>query len=216
MTDVEFDRQVATLLAKGYPREAGMTEEAFVELLEPLRADVRAASASMAEPTRGRAPFVVVVTKHVVPADRAMPLTALNGKPGFVSADTSDIHSFEAIDTVTLPAKHAYVVLDVDRGAEHRNVRPDDALAAITAAGRTPITVDEGIAFLTQFPDALEKNHCFSLVASRCGDRRVPALWISKGAPKLGWCWAGNPHTWLGSASCAGRIAATSGASVRA
>nr|WP_241825441.1 DUF5701 family protein [Micromonospora sp. CB01531] len=21
------------------------------------------------------------------------------------------------------------------------------------------------------------------------------------GAPKLGWCWYGNPHTWLGSAT---------------
>jgi hypothetical protein len=41
------------------------------------------------------------------------------------------------------------------------------------------------------------------------GDRRVPALWISGGAPKLGWCWAGNPHTWLGSASCATRLGPT-------
>ncbi|WFF07707.1 DUF5701 family protein [Micromonospora sp. WMMD1076] len=29
----------------------------------------------------------------------------------------------------------------------------------------------------------------------------MPALWISQGAPKLGWCWFGNPHTWLGSAT---------------
>ncbi|MCY7343584.1 MAG: DUF5701 family protein [Pseudonocardia sp.] len=27
---------------------------------------------------------------------------------------------------------------------------------------------------------SLEKNHCFSLAASRCGDRRVPALWMSR------------------------------------
>jgi hypothetical protein len=75
----------------------------------------------------------------------------------------------------------------------------------ITGQRRTPLTVDEGIAFVTQFPGALEKNKCFSLVGARCGDRRVPTLWISQGAPKLGWCWAGNPHTWLDSASCAGR-----------
>ena len=36
----------------------------------------------------------------------------------------------------------------------------------------------------------------------------VPAIWISNRAPKLGWCWAGNPHTWLGSASCSDRAAA--------
>ncbi|WIM72923.1 DUF5701 family protein [Corynebacterium suedekumii] len=42
-------------------------------------------------------------------------------------------------------------------------------------------------------------------------DSRTPALWISsgtgrdgaehRGAPKLGWCWWRNRHTWLGIAS---------------
>ncbi|HZI97726.1 MAG TPA: DUF5701 family protein, partial [Actinomycetales bacterium] len=62
---------------------------------------------------------------------------------------------------------------------------------------------------------SLERNRCFMLAGSRCGDRRVPALWISsgtgkdgtanRGAPKLGWCWAGNRHTWLGHASAGSR-----------
>ena len=206
--DAEFDRQVGALLGKGYPREAGVTEEAFVGLIEPLRAEVLARSSQLRPPSRNRVPFVVVVTKHVVPAERTMPMTRLGSKPGFVSPDTADIHRFEAIEGVDVPDKHAYLVVDIERGDEYRNVRPDDALTAITARGRTPLTVDEGIAFVSAFPESLEKNHCFSLVASRCGDRRVPALWISKGAPKLGWCWAGNPHTWLGSASCSGRVAA--------
>ena len=88
--------------------------------------------------------------------------------------------------------------------------------------GRTPLTVHEGICWLLQEPAALERNHCFMVVGSRRRqgarlDRRVPALWISggserdggrarRGAPKLGWCWAGNRHTWLGFASAAGRI----------
>ena len=72
-----------------------------------------------------------------------------------------------------------------------------------------PLTIDEGIAILTHHPDFLQKNNCFSLLASRCGDQRVPAMWISGGAPRLGWCWAGNPHTWLGSASCRSRIGPT-------
>jgi hypothetical protein len=52
----------------------------------------------------------------------------------------------------------------------------------------------------------LEKNSCFTLAGSRRHDRRVPAMWISERAPKLGWCWDGNPHTWLGVASAAGRL----------
>lgn len=201
----EFDRQLGTLLDKGYPRESGLTEGELTGLLEPLRGPVLTRSEGMVAPSRERVPFVLVVTKHVVPADRAMPLTQLRGRPGIVSADTADIHRFEAIDTVGIPDNQAYVVFDVDRGAEYLNVRPDDALTGLTARRRSPLTVDEGIAFVTQFPDSLEKNHCFSLAASRCGDRRVPALWISKRAPKLGWCWAGNPHTWLGTASCSVR-----------
>jgi hypothetical protein len=35
---------------------------------------------------------------------------------------------------------------------------------------------------------------------------RQVEVWISQGARKLGWCWAGNPHTWPGSASCGGRL----------
>jgi len=60
--------------------------------------------------------------------------------------------------------------------------------------------------FFDQHPELLERNHCFSLAGSRRGDRRVPALWISRNAPKLGWCWEGNPHDWLGCASAAVRV----------
>lgn len=34
--------------------------------------------------------------------------------------------------------------------------------------------------------------------------------WISANVPKLGWCWDGNPHTWLGVASATTRIDADS------
>jgi hypothetical protein len=52
----------------------------------------------------------------------------------------------------------------------------------------------------------LKTANAFSLLGSRRGDRRVPALWLSGGRPRLGWCWAGAPHFWLGSASCAERL----------
>jgi Family of unknown function (DUF5701) len=67
--------------------------------------------------------------------------------------------------------------------------------------------VAEGLALLAQHSGVLRSHNAYSVLASRCGDRRVPAFWVSKGAPRLGWCWAGNPHTWLGSASCQSRVA---------
>jgi hypothetical protein len=108
---------------------------------------------------------------------------------------------------VELPGAPAYVLTDVDLGAESRNVRPEDALADILAAGRSPLTIDEGIALILQQPEAIATNWGFSMAGARRGDQRVPAFWISDGAPKLGWCWDRNPHTWLGTASCASRVA---------
>ncbi len=105
-----------------------------------------------------------------------------------------------------MPDAAAYLLLDVERGEEFCGVRPEDALPVIQGRDRTPLTIDEGIALVTQAPEVLVKNQCFMLSGSRRDDRRVPALWISERAPKLGWCWDGNPHSWLGVAS-AGRRA---------
>jgi hypothetical protein len=139
-----------------------------------------------------------------------------DGKPGFVSADLADLDRFTPIAGLAIPAS-PYVLEDVERGDEYLNWSPDEALAAIRERGRTPLTVVEGVALLMQRPDLLEPNRCFMLLGSRCGDKRVPALWISggtgkdgrerKGAAKLGWCWAGNRHTWLGHASARARLA---------
>ncbi|GLW63470.1 hypothetical protein Arub01_17140 [Actinomadura rubrobrunea] len=210
--DAEFDRQVRTLLERGHPAAAGMTPEEFGALLEPLRAAVTARAAAMAPPEEGRVPFVLVVTREVVPPERAVALTTLAGRgaPGVVDRNFADgdLARFVPTGEAAPPDARAYALFDVDRGEEFRGAVPEDALAAIAGRGRTPLTIEEGIALITQYPAVLAKNKCFSLGGSRCGDRRVPALWISRNAPKLGWCWAGNPHTWLGMASAAARAAA--------
>lgn len=200
----EFDRQVQTLVDLGYPALTDRSEADLRELLRPLRERVLAFG-GLEVPTAERVPFVLVIGKKLVPVTQTMPLTTLANRLGCVSADTADIDRFEPIESVTIPDPSAYVVLDVDRGHDTLGVRPDDALVTLTAAARSPLTVDEGIALITQFPQALEKNHCFQLLGSRCGDRRVPGLWISDRRPKLGFCWAGNLHTWLGAASCSAR-----------
>ena len=200
----EFDRQVGTLLELRYPALAGLPAADFAALLAPLRAAAESCGGAPATPDR--VPFVVVVPAKLVPTAAAMPLTALRGRPGAVSRLLPDVERFVPTELAPAPAGEPYLMVDVDRGAEFRNRPPDAALPVITGRGRSPLTVDDGVALVTHFPSTLAKNLCFSLAGSRCGDRRVPALWISKGAPVLGWCWAGNPHTWLGVASCTGRV----------
>ena len=186
----ELDRQVGVLLERGYP--ATLPEE-----VAPLRQCLDDVDGAF-----------VLVAPLIGPA-AAMELVEREGATGFSVMDDGDLARFAPIASVQIPAGSAYLLTDVDLGAGNRNVTPSDALAAIERAGRSPLTIDEGIALVTQRPEAVARNAGFSLCGSRCGDKRVAALWISQGRPKLGWCWAGNPHTWLGSASCSRRVGKT-------
>jgi hypothetical protein len=198
----EFDRQVANLLGKGYPELAGQTEQRFLRHVWPLRAEL----GRVAVTAEGHAPFVLVVDAELAPPVEAVARLRLGDNAGFTDMTAEDLSRFGPIAGVDPPDRPVYLATDLDTGTGLLNVTPENALPVIDAAGRSPLTVSEGIALVTHRPDLLRKNACFSLLGSRCGDRRVTALWISKGRPRLGWCFAGAPHTWLGSASCGARL----------
>ncbi|MGH8902487.1 MAG: DUF5701 family protein [Egibacteraceae bacterium] len=199
----EFDRQVANLFLEGYPELAGLREDQFLRHVAPLKD--RLAGLPTTENT-SRIAFVIVVSNQLVDRAGAMSLVDLRGKRGFTRMEAEDLERFTPLEGVKLPAGAAYVVADVDTGGGTLNVAPDEAIKTICDERRSPLTIDEGIALITHYPEILEARNCFSLLGSRCGDRRVTAMWISGGSPRLGWCWAGNPHTWLGSASCGSRV----------
>ncbi|WP_369256775.1 DUF5701 family protein [Geodermatophilus amargosae] len=165
---------------------------------------------------------LLVLAPSLLPASALADLLTWRDRPVFVVADMTDLDDFGPLEDAVPPAP-AYAMGDLDRGDAYRNCTPDESLPRIRAAGRTPLTVTEGLTWLLQCPDVLERNACTMTVGSRLRrangslDARTPALWISngtgrdgrerRGAAKVGWCWAGNRHTWLGIASAAGRIA---------
>jgi Family of unknown function (DUF5701) len=149
---------------------------------------------------------VLAVSRDVVAVADAAGRVERRGRPVVLGhLEPEELDGFVPIAPVELPGAPAYVVVDVDLGEASRNVKPEDALRDILAAGRSPLTLDEGIALMLQQPEVIAPNWGFSMAGSRRGDQRVPAFWISEGRPKLGWCWDRNPHTWLGTASCARR-----------
>ena len=165
---------------------------------------------------------VLAVHPSLASARQLAPLLNHAGKEGFVVEDMTDLEQFDPVAGLLLPDAPLYLLQDIDRGDDMRNWSPDEALPAITGRRRTPLTVNEGISWLLQEPKLLQPNHCFMTIGSRKRkgtnlDPRTPAIWISGGtgrdgkhranAPKVGWCWAGNRHTWLGFASAETRHA---------
>lgn len=200
--EIEFDRQLATLLSSGYPAASGMDTEAFVRLVGPLRSRLVA----IADDDEADLPFVIVPTSGLVPPAAAIALAEHGGRRGFTRMSDEELARFIPIAGVEVPDAPIYLVSGVDVGAGSLNVTPDEALPRILAAGRSPLTIDEAVAVVTQRPRVLRERNAFSVLGSRSGDRRVTAMWVSEGSPRLGWCWAGNPHSWLGSASCRTRL----------
>jgi hypothetical protein len=198
----ELDRQIETLLTKGYPALAGLGEAAFTTLLEPLRALLPDVEVS----EEAHLPFLLVVPHTLVATVAAVERFEVRGRTGWTDM-ADEIGSYRPIEGVEVPGG-PYLLADVSTGPETLNVAPGDALPLIRATGRTPLTVDEGVALVTQLPESLTEHNAFQAVGSRTDNKRIPSFWMSKGAPRLGWCWEGNPHSWLGSASAARRLAA--------
>lgn len=203
-----FPAQVDRLVSLGYPGLAGLSEPDFRARLAPLEERVPAPSDAV-DAADGLVPWVLVVTRDLIPPEPRVPLLRLEGGrlPGVVDRNhgDGDLATYHPLPELGVPDAPAYLLLAVERGEEFCGVKPEDALPVITGRGRSPLTIDEGIALVTQAPELLVRNKCFMVSGSRRHDRRVPALWISERAPKLGWCWDGNPHTWLGVASAGAR-----------
>jgi hypothetical protein len=195
--ELEFDRQIDALVMAGLPEALDLATTCFRAAVEPLRdllPDV--------EPDATTIPFVVVVPHlPIVPVLEAVHTV---GGSGFTTMDEEDLARFRPLPELQVPAG-TYLLVDVDPGADTLNLPPARALPRLQAAARSPLTIAEGLAVLVSDPGVLRSRNCFSLLGSRADDKRVPALWVSGRRPRLGWCYQGAPHTWLGSASCAGR-----------
>ena len=109
------------------------------------------------------------------------------------------------IPTREPPEGPFYLVVEPHTGTCYINREPDVARKLIDSDERTPLTLEEGLAIATQHPDWLEIKNGFNLLGSRSADGRVPSIWMSQNAPRLGAVWPNSRHTWLGNAYCMAR-----------
>jgi hypothetical protein len=153
----------------------------------------------------GAIPFCIAMRKPPIAA--LMRQIGVRDAHGIVDMTPCQPDEFHPIEGITIPGD-LYLLIDLDTGRQRLNVTPEASLAALRAEGRTPLTLEEGVMLAFLFPVLTDKRfNAIQMTGSRrSGDQRVPSIWVSKGAPRLGWCWDRNPHTWLASASAALRI----------
>jgi hypothetical protein len=137
--DLEFDRQVDALVLAGLPAWRDLEDECFRAWLEPLR------DLLPTLPTSPGIPFVVVVPD--APPHDLLGTAQMVGGSGFTTMDDDDLDRFRPLPELDVPAS-PYLLLDVDTGVDTLGVPPTQAAEKIAAAGRTPLTVAEGLAVL--------------------------------------------------------------------
>ena len=184
MASIEANKQLERLVALGYPDVADMSEDAFRALARPL---IRA------------------LERSDLGADILIARTSIDRMAGFTTMPPRDIVSFLPTDGFEPPEGPFYLVIEPHTGTCYTNREPDVARKLIESDERLPLTLEEGLAIATQHPEWLLEKNGFNLLGSRSADGRVPSIWMSQSAPRLGAVWPNSRHTWLGNAYCIAR-----------
>lgn len=192
-----FDQQVRTLIGKGYPEVAGTDKDQFLGYVNPLRNRVHKAG----EVGEGHIPFLIVIPECLVSIPKQMSLVTLEGKTGYTPyLNLTELRNADGVETPNVP----YLIFDVENGSAMRDISPDNCVKQFAKQGRHGLTVDEGVALVTHYPETL-KDHYVDLTGSRCGSGNVPGLWLYDSRPELNYDRADSTFSYWGSASCGGR-----------
>ncbi|WEV46404.1 DUF5701 family protein [Bifidobacterium sp. ESL0690] len=193
----EAQKQLDRIVALGYPDVADMSAAAFHALARPLIDALK--DSDLGEN------ILLVPTHELVSPESLIARTSINRMAGFTTMPPRDVASFLPQDGFEPPEGPFYLVVDPHTGTAYVNREPDVARKLIDSDERMPLTLEEGLAIATQHPDWLVKKNGFNLLGSRSADGRVPSIWMSQNAPRLGSVWPTSRHTWLGNAYCQAR-----------
>lgn len=193
----EAQRQLDRIVALGYPDVADISAAAFRALAKPL---IRA----LEHNDLGEG-ILLVPTRELVSPESLISRTSINRMAGFTTMPPRDIVSFMPQDGFEPPEGPFYLVIEPHTGTAYVNREPDVARKLIDSDERLPLTLEEGLAIATQHPEWLREKNGFNLLGSRSTDGRVPSIWMSQNAPRLGSIWPNSKHTWLGNAYCLAR-----------
>ena len=211
-----FDRQVETLLLRGYHEALGMAEKDFrlwLDLLLIDRLEGRLLD-GVGETDLNSLPLLIVIPHAMLPIAEQMKLLIVAKKRGYVSLDSEKLWNPDGIGESKFP----YLICGVEDGAGNVGKVTADAAGEISRACRSGLVFEEGISLAVHFPESLI-HHAFALIGnhyqggSPCGSRGsnsspqcVPELWLGSGGPTQNYSWLNSRRDDRGVPSCARRL----------
>jgi len=151
-----FKQQVNKVIDWNFPTLAVLSQDDFMaRYLEPLWQRLK--KLPLATKAReSRIPFLLVVPHSVVPLSYQLQCVRqqLNQKrlEYIIKPEW-----FENASGVSTPDK-AYLVTDVDTGEARTNITPAKCVEKFGHEGRSALTIDEGLALITHYPEVLESH----------------------------------------------------------
>src|SRR5690349_172006 len=121
-----FDKQIDTLLQKGYPDFAKKTKKEFLEIVIPLKGVVEQLVFNDVDIESGYLPFVLVVKNTLIATENMMSAIEKDGVHGITKLYPHTSKDFQVVKEEILPESNVYLLVDIDRGKESLNVRPQD------------------------------------------------------------------------------------------
>ena len=151
-----FSKQVKTIIERKFHIAANLSETDFIndylmplkQLLVKLKVDT--------ELKENRIPILVVVPNTIVPLSYQLKTIreSINDTKLEYIMKPEWFENAKGVSTPDQP----YLLIDVETGYAMKNITPKKSVKLFNGEGRFALTIDEGIALITHFPEILESH----------------------------------------------------------
>ncbi len=158
-----FNEQLGRIIKRKFPIIANLSKSDFINhYIMPLKELIVEYHAET-EFRENRIPFLIVVPHNIVPLSYQLDSirAIINEKQLEYIIKPEWFENAKGLSTPEKP----YLLLDVETGSGMKNITPKKCVETFNRQGRFALTIDEGIALITHFPEVLE-SHWINLPGS--------------------------------------------------
>lgn len=151
-----FNEQIERVIARNFPSSANLSQDDFIErYIDPLR-QVLIEHQLETEVLEKCIPFLLVLPHNIVSLSYQLKVIrqTLNQKRLEYIIKPEWFENAPGVSTPNVP----YLILDVDTGLTMTNITPAKCIEKFHQEGRSALTIDEGLALVTHFPEVLESH----------------------------------------------------------